>query len=331
MSRRVSALVAFVVAIVVSIMVFALGRAGQVAPVYAIVTTQTIPQDTPIAASWVKQVVIPKTAVVPGMVESLDQVVGRYASYAMTDGQYVQSADVEGVPLRDGLCVGQVGYAIAISSPSQAVGIYPGMYVNVVRANAGNTAPTTETLPGQGGTETGLIAAGVRVVSVENSSGGIISGPTYANQDTQVSGVSISANETPAMVELAIPADEQSTFASAVADGGVSMSPAPWLAPKKVTGVCTSGTTATSTSATPGQGAPGTGASGTVASGVVNGAPTSPGAGTATRTPVVNLPPTTGGGLPGGSPHSNTSGTVGSSPGGGAAGAKTPATGGTSG
>lgn len=242
MRKRTATATGFALAIILTLVLFGLYRAGQIPLVPAVVTTSAIPQDVKIDQAWVTLRDVPETALLPGMPTSLAQVVGRYAALPVPKGSYLVSGDVENLPLRSGLCPGEVGVTVPISNVAQAVGIYPGDYVNVVRANPGSQAQTTpsgtQAVNTNSTSAQGAVAGGVRVVTVENSQGGIITGPELASQQATVAGISASSPNVPAMVELAVPAGDQALFAQALASGGVNIAPAPWTAPPSPTAVC---------------------------------------------------------------------------------------------
>lgn len=242
MRKRSASATGVLVALLLTIILFGLYRAGQVPLVPTVVATTAIPQDVQINSAWVTIRDVPETALLPTMRTSVAQVVGHYAAVPVPQGSYLVAGDIENLPLRSGLCPGEVGVTVPIANMAQAVGIYPGNYVDVVRANPGSQGQTTSagTAAINAGQSAGAgsVATGVRVVTVENSQGGIITGPELASQQASVAGISASSTNVPALVELAVPAAEQTTFAGALSNGGVNIAPAPWTAPPTPTAIC---------------------------------------------------------------------------------------------
>lgn len=239
MNRRTSALAGLIIALLLTVFTYAASKSGEIPYTMAVVTTQAIPQDTTISPSWLKLVAIPKPAMLPGMSGTIGMFAGHYASQPISADSYMMASETEPLPLRQGLCPGEVGISVPISNAANAVGVYPGAYINVVHATANTTAQGSMTVhSSKVAGEPGLIAAGVRVVAVATSSGALVTGPTYVNQQGQLAGMNINGSGTPSVVELAIPAYDQSQFADAINQGGISMSPAPWTAPASPKELC---------------------------------------------------------------------------------------------
>jgi Flp pilus assembly protein CpaB len=216
--------VGLAVAVVLSAIQVLLWRASIVPEVQVAVAKTALAPRSPVSASEIYPMSVPRTAVLPSMVTSFAEIEHLYPMHAIAAGTYLTTTEFESEPLLDGLCSGQVAVTVGVQNAADAEGIYPGMYVDV-------TQPATG---GAGGSQTNsgsVLAKGLRVLAVLNSNGQPLTVSTSSGSSF-LGG--ITPFGTPSMVELALPSLIAPVFISASARGGLVFSRDPWGAPKTV-------------------------------------------------------------------------------------------------
>lgn len=201
---------------VAALMMSVFGHARAVAPEAVIVATQNLPAGTVMTAQDVKLTQLASPGIVPA-VHKLAAVVGHRLAFTVGHGQPIVPADVASAPLIQGLTSQEVAVMLPVSLASSD-NVKPNDRVDVIWVGSGQNS-TSSSSTAKTGTQPGtVIASGLRVIAVLNSSGG----PVQAPGSTGINAT------TPAAVEVAVPSTEVGTLAVAAASGHFWLDLDPW-------------------------------------------------------------------------------------------------------
>ena len=205
---------------VAALMMSVLGHARAVAPEAVIVATQNLPAGTVMTAQDVKLTQLASPGIAHA-VHTLAAVVGHRLAFTVGDGQPIVQTDVASAPLVQGLTSQEVAVMLPVSLASSD-NVKPHDRVDVIWVGSGQNSTASGTgssSTAKTGSQPGtVIASGLRVIAVLNSSGG----PVQAPGSTGINAT------TPAAVEVAVPATEVGTLAVAAASGHFWLDLDPW-------------------------------------------------------------------------------------------------------
>lgn len=175
-----------------------------------VVAATTLVPGSLITAADVSTIKVPAPGV-PHAITTLGTVINRQVVYPVAAGQPLVPADLSRHPILQGIPRGDVGVMLPVSLASSD-NVQPNDIVDVIWLGNSGTSGGPNVPPGT------IIASGLRVLKVLNQNGGPVQGPGATGIDAT----------TPAVVEVAVPAQDAGALAVAAASGRFWLALDPW-------------------------------------------------------------------------------------------------------